>query len=330
MEWSFQPGGHRRGWGRTLTATALISLAGLGLSGCTPVDGTDAATSLTAQASTVTGPTSVPHSAVPPATASGGKLLPVYWLGDNDGAILLYREFLKGEGGGDPIAAAVQAMTTNAPLDPDYFGSWSSAGTVSASISPGNIITVDISRDAFGTRTDEGSAYRAVQQLVYTATAAAANSGLVSGGDPSSVVILVDGETGFNAFGHIELGGQMQRDTTLMAPIWVIEPQQGEVRDQPEITVSGSGVSDDAVLYWRIDQVVGAELKPFRSGTVGLEEGPSAPGLFEFTVALEPGEYEVTVFDRPAADQDTRDEADDDQDTGDQELNADTKRFELE
>ncbi|NOJ61729.1 GerMN domain-containing protein [Arthrobacter sp. 260] len=323
MEWSFQPGDHRRGRGRALTATALLSLAGLGLTGCTPVDGTDAATSLPAQASTVTGPTSVPHSAVPPATATGGNLLPVYWMGDNNGSILLYREFLKGEQGGDPIAAAVQAMTTSAPLDPDYFGPWSPAGTVSASISPGNIITVDMSRDAFGTRIDEGSAYRAVQQLVYTATAAAASSGLVSGGDPSSVVILVDGETGFNAFGHIELGGQMQRDTALMAPIWVIEPQHGEVRDQPEITVSGSGVSDDAVLYWRIDEVVGADLKPHRSGTVGLDERPGSPGLFEFTVALEPGEYEVTVFDRPAADQDNPDQ-------DNKELNADTKRFDLD
>lgn len=322
MEWSFRPGDRRRRRAWSLTATALISLAGLTLTGCTPVDGTDAATSLTAQASTMTAPSSVPHSAVPPATAASSSLLPVYWMGDNNGSILLYREFLEGDQGGDPIAAAVQAMTTSAPLDPDYFGSWSPASTVSASISPGNIITVDISRDAFGTRTDEGSAYRAVQQLVYTATGAAASSGLVSGGDPSSVVILVDGEPGFNAFGHIELGAQMLRDTALMAPIWVIAPQHGEVRDQPEITVSGSGVSDDAVLYWRIDEVVGADLKPYRSGTVGLDEGPSAPGLFEFTVALEPGEYEVTVFDRPAADQENPEQ-------DNKELNADTKRFEL-
>ncbi|MHA7156104.1 GerMN domain-containing protein [Arthrobacter sp. TMN-50] len=315
MDSSFQGGALRRRGTRALAAAMLISLATTGVVGCTSVGTDDATTSLPQQASTPAEPSSVANSALPPGTTTAGNLLPVYWMGDTDGSILLYREFIAGEKGGDPIAAAVQAMTASSPLDPDYFGAWSPASTVSASISPDNIITVDISSDAFGAGIDEGSAVRAVQQLVYTATAAAANAGLVSGSDPSSVVVLVDGMAGFNAFGQLELGGRMQRDAALMAPIWIIEPQHGEVRDQPTITVAGSGVSEDAMLHWRISKVNGAVLEPYRTGTVGLDNGPSSPGLFEFTIALLPGEYEISVFDRPA------------DDPSGQELNTDTKRI---
>lgn len=318
MDWSFQGGVARRRWGRALATAALISLVAAGVGSCTSVDSNDAATSLPRQGTTSTEPPSVANAAIPPSTAIGGNLLPVYWQGDNNGTVVLYREFIEGEKGGDPIAAAVQAMTVSSPLDPDYSGAWLPATTVSASISPDNIITVDISADAFDARMDEGSAYRAIQQLVYTATAAAANAGLVSGSDPSSVVILVDGAAGFNAFGQIELGGQMRRDATLMAPIWIIGPQEGEVRDQSTITVAGSGVSEDAVLHWRISVVNGAVLEPYRSGTVELDNGPSAPGLFEFTIALVPGEYELSVFDSPA------------DDPSGPELNTDTKRITIQ
>ncbi|GAA1132605.1 GerMN domain-containing protein [Arthrobacter flavus] len=313
MEWSFPRDAARRRSGRALSITALIALAGLGLAGCTPAPGGDAAASLSGEANTSAGPSTAEHSVVTESTTLR-NLLPVYWLGDNDGSIQLYREFLDGGKGGDPIAAAVQAMTANSPTDPDYFGSWSPAESVSASISPDNVITVDISADAFNTPLDQGAAYRAIQQLVYTATAAASNAGLVSGGDPSRVVVLVDGAAGYTAFGHIELGGQLQRDATLMAPIWIIEPQQGAVRDQPTITVSGSGRTENAVLHWRIDEVTGDELESYRSGTVGLEASTSSPGLFEFTIALVPGEYEISVFDRPQAGQENR------------ELDTDTKR----
>ena len=318
MDWSFQGSAVRRRWGRTLATAVLISLTSAGVGGCTAVDSDSASTSLPEQTSTLADPSSMANSAIPPTTATGGNLLPVYWLGDNEGTIRLYREFIEGEKGGDPIAAAVQAMTASSPLDPDYFGAWSPASTVSASISPDNIITVDISSDAFGARLDEGSAYRAVQQLVYTATAAAANAGLVAGGAPSSVVVLVDGVAGFTAFGQIDLGGRMQRDAALMAPIWIIEPQHGEVRDESTITVAGSGVSEDAVLHWRISAVNGAVLEAYRSGTVGLDKGPGSPGLFEFTIALVPGEYEISVFDRPA------------DDPSGQEINMDTKRLTIE
>ncbi|MHA7277617.1 GerMN domain-containing protein [Arthrobacter sp. Hz1] len=315
MDWTFQRGVVRRRRGRVLATVVLISLITAGVGGCASIDSDDATTSLPQQASTLTDPSSVANSVIPPATATSGNLLPVYWLGDNEGDLLLYREFIEGDQGGDPIAAAIQAMTASSPLDPDYFGSWSPASTVSASISPDNIITVDISSDAFGAGIDEGSAYQAIQQLVYTATAAAANAGLVSDGDPGSVVVLVDGVAGFNAFGQIELGGRMQRDAALIAPIWIIEPQHGEVRDQSTITVAGSAVSEVGVLHWRISAVDGAVLEPYRSGTVRLDDGPGSPGPFEFTIALLPGEYEISVFDRPS------------DDPSGPELNTDTKRI---
>lgn len=319
LEQSFRCGTRRRHrtLDRLLLSSALLTSFGMVLSGCSSITGDGATTSMPSQAEVLTESNAVPPSDKPADTAQGSALVPVYWLGKNGGSVQLYREFLPAEPEGDPIAAAVRAMTGTAPLDPDYFGHWQPAESVSSSISPGNIITVDISSDAFESQIDEGAAYRTVQQLIYTATAAAANSGLIASGDPSSVVVLVDGMAGYTAFGHIELGEEMRRDTTLIAPVWIINPQAGEARDQSTVTVQGAGVSDDSALHWRVDQIGADERTMYRSGTVQLEEGSGSARSFEFTIALLPGEYEITVFDRPPESEESA------------ELNADTKEIEI-
>ncbi len=252
----------------------------------------------------------LPETRAVPADGAGSEsLLPVYWLGGSGGAALLYREFVRAEvPAGDPIAAAVRLMTTARPFDPDFHSLWEPASMVTSSISAQNVITVDIPADAFRAGLDDAVADLAIQQLVFTATAAAANAGLIGAGEASSVVILVDGKAGFDGFGAVSLDGELRRDGSLVAPVWVIDPQHGDIRDPSTVVVSGTGTSGASSLSWRItsldkleghaspdpgQRVPGATVK---EGRVLLDSPAGSPGEFEFTVALPPGRYEIAVF----------------------------------
>ncbi|MHA7282803.1 GerMN domain-containing protein [Arthrobacter sp. TMS2-4] len=232
---------------------------------------------------------------------AGRPLVPVYWLGGDAGAERLFREYLPEpeDSAGDPIADAVRLMTSGQPLDPDYHSSWQPASTVSSSISTKNVITLDISSDAFPQRLDEEQGSLALQQLVYTATAAASDAGLIAGGEASSVVVLVDGAAHYRAFGSIDLEGEWTRDTATLAPLWIIDPQEGTRAAAGDLTVHGVGPVSEDVLAWRIDRSIdGSEesaTNSFRDGTVEVAPRDGAPGAYSFPVTLPPGRYEITV-----------------------------------
>ena len=223
--------------------------------------------------------------------------IPVYWLGLNGSDVQLYREFQPAERGGDPIGEAVLAMTSGKPSDPDYFNPWNPAGSVTASISGKNVITVDISEDAFKSSMDAGMAHRAVQQLVYTATAAASNAGLTTVGYEPTVVLLVDGKAGFTAFGHEVLEGSLLRDASLVAPIWIIDPHEG-AGSQSSLKVHGTAVSEGGQLSWRVEPIVDGRPAEHAvaTGYAELEAPTGGTSLFSFAVELPPGDYNVSVF----------------------------------
>lgn len=229
---------------------------------------------------------------------SAQALLPVYWLGDVEGDDRLFREFLPAPEGstGDPIADAVRLMTGGTPLDPDYRSPWQQASSVRSAISTKNVITLDISSDAFAPRLDEDAARLALQQLVFTATAAAANAGLIPGGESSSVVVLVDGAADIRAFDAIDLVGEWTRDTAFLAPVWIIDPQQDVQADTAGLIIHGTGHSSEESVAWRIDRRVdGSEDGPtglFRDGSVDITP---EDGAYSFSVTLPPGRYEITV-----------------------------------
>ncbi len=233
---------------------------------------------------------------------SAPALLPVYWLGDVEGDDRLFREFRTDQEAstGDPIADAVRLMTSSQPLDPDYRSPWQAASDVSSSISTKNVITVDISSDAFAGRLSEDAARLAVQQLVYTATAAASSAGLIAGGESSSVVVLVNGAAGYRAFDAVDLGGEWTRDSSMLAPVWIIDPQEG-IEADPGVTIHGIGPASEQTVRWRIDTLPttpdggSGEAELFRDGTVDIEPQEGAPGAYSFDETLPPGRYEVTV-----------------------------------
>lgn len=249
-----------------------------------------------------------PMAVSAPAEATVSKVvMPVYWLGLNESDVQLYREFLPSENNGDPIGEAVRAMTRESPRDGDYFTPWHPASNVTASISSKNVITVDITSDAFKASLDAGMAHRAVQQLVYTATAAAANAGLTTAGFSTSVVVLVDGKAGYSAFGHESLEQPLERDASLPAPIWIITPQEGEATET-SLTVSGSAVVRDEQLSWSVEPITNGrpEATQVASGTIRLDASAGETALFDVPIKLEPGEYNLRIFHGEGANEDSK------------------------
>lgn len=111
-----------------------------------------------------------------PTAVTTAPAVPVYYLHSGR----LAREFRQLGPVRDPVVAAVEAMLTLQPLDPDYRSGWPRSTTATVRRTSG-LFVVDVSRPPPG-------GCPAVQQLVHTVTAAAQSS------DP--VVVLVRGEPG--------------------------------------------------------------------------------------------------------------------------------------
>ena len=226
------------------------------------------------------------HSGVSSKKLTG---IPVYWVAESRRSFSLYREFRAVPDTGGPVASAVSAITSLEPLDPDYMTPWRPASRVSVSQS-GTAITVDLSRDAFAS-TQVGSelASRALQQLVYTATAAAQKAGTPA----SSVTITVDGAA-FDAWGVIRLGEPMKRAplADLQAHSWVTSPQEGDDLPAGTVTFKGFGTSFEANFLWEVRNEAGAVVaKGFTMGGTG----DGGFGEFTFSARLSAGKYSVKV-----------------------------------
>ncbi|WP_427017976.1 GerMN domain-containing protein [Pseudarthrobacter sp. P1] len=238
-------------------------------------------------------------SSAPLETAQSATKVPVYWLGHSGSEVYLYREFLPSASDADPIEAALAAMTGQKPLDPDYFSPWKQPSRLGASISGNNLITVDISADAFTANVDQGIAERAIAQLVYTASAAAAAAGLIDGNIGVQVSILVDGHTNYNAFGKVVLDKPLTRSAAFVAPVWIVDPQNGTSPDAP-LTVTGQGISNTGKLAWKLLKLgaPGSTAAPenYLSGDVAIGAGPNTLGKFAFTIKPPAGRYELQLY----------------------------------
>ena len=212
--------------------------------------------------------------------------IPVYWVAESMGRPRLYREFRDVPQVDSAIASAVAFMTRGEPLDPDYSTPWRPATRISAS-QDGDALTVDLSADAFsGTQVGSELAQRAVQQLIYTATAAAATTGTPA----SSVRITVDG-AGYDAWGAVRLGEPMQRApmSEVQAHSWVTAPSQGGTVSTGRVTFTGFGTSFEANFPWTIRTTSGTTVaEGYATSASGQEFGE-----FSFSADLVAGTYIV-------------------------------------
>ena len=153
----------------------------------------------------------------------------------------------------------------------------------------GSTLTVDLSADAFG-NTNVGSelAALAIQQLVYTATAAAH----VAGHDATSVVITVDGKPA-DVWGVVHVGSPMTRVPMLdvQAQAWITFPQQGAVLPAGRVRFTGYGTSFEGVFHWEIRSASGTRVA--HGEAMGGSMGEY--GSLTWSATLAPGSYTVRL-----------------------------------
>ncbi|HKU31495.1 MAG TPA: GerMN domain-containing protein [Arthrobacter sp.] len=237
-----------------------------------------------------------PASNAPLETTQASNKVPVYWIGKSDNDTYLYREFRDNPGNENPITTALRIMMSQKPLDHDFFTPWQNPSDLATSISGKNVVTVDVSRDAFNSNLDADAAQKAVQQLVYTATAAAASAGLIDTSQQIQVTILVDGHTNYMAFGQVKLGDPMVRDASVVAPVWIIDPQEDITLASGPVKFNGRSTDPSKKLHWQIlKENSNGDKSSYLAGQTSASNAPDQGGTFSFTVGLGTGRYELRV-----------------------------------
>jgi len=280
---------------------AVTSLVVVCLSGCGPTSPGSPPTSGGGSAQ----PSTMPAS--PAGTKAGAAMVAVavYYLGEErlwreaDGQpidqIKLYREFHRvpaGDGGPQArTAAAVAAMLDQASAyDPDYRSGWPSGAHVRQVGVDSDAVMVDLSGAATNSVGAE-VAHQAVQQLVWTATAASGKPG---------VRLLLDGEPVSELWGHAAVGGVLRRAPAVdvLAHVWLIDPQHSATVART-FTIHVSGSVFESTIQVRVRQ--GDRTVSERYVTVGTSPAGKF-GEAKTTVTLSPGSYIVEVYAESAVD----------------------------
>ncbi|WP_018135641.1 GerMN domain-containing protein [Acaricomes phytoseiuli] len=202
--------------------------------------------------------------------------------------------------GNDPINSALNYMMTSAPFDKSYSTPWSKPSKLAASISAQGGITVDVSADAFSRSTDRSTAELALQQLVYTATAAAVNASLLESAQETPVTILVDGHSGYEAFDKIKLDSPLTRVPEAQAALWLTDPQQSSVYKDAPVIVNGRVRPGTPAPSWTVRKKNSKEGNQDQQdvvaeGTADLVQSTDF-ATFSALLDLAPGEYAVEAY----------------------------------
>ncbi len=242
---------------------------------------------------------------LPAESAATQATVAVYYLGEErlwreaDGQpvdrVRLYREFHQVPAGdGSPRAktgAAITAMLAEgSAFDPDYGSGWPAAASLRDVSVDGDTVTVDISRAAANSIGAE-AAEQALQQLIWTATAASGAPG---------VRLLLDGQPVTELWGHVEVSGVLKRAAALgtVSQLWLIDPQHGSTV-APTFTVHVSGSVFESTVQLRVrqgDQTVTEKFITLAGGSEGQF------GEAKTSLTLSPGSYIVEAYAESAVD----------------------------
>ena len=249
------------------------------------------------------GPGPGPGASGPSATGTpvAGTNLPVYYLGSSTVEDRLYREYhvvpalrLSPE---QAVTAAVNSMLGRAADDRDYHSPWPVEATVGGvTIDGAGVATVDLvdaaGGAAFDATVDDLTARMALQQLVYTVTAAVPATATSTG--VTGVRLLLDGQPASTLWGKATASGVLQRGPAgdVLAPIWIIDPQQG-TRQGHRFTVRVAGIVFEAKMRLRVRDEAGTVLS---DQTVNLVGGAPAQGTATVDMTLQPGRYTIEGY----------------------------------
>jgi spore germination protein GerM len=234
---------------------------------------------------------------VPPASSPQGQSVtfaaPVYWLGDVDGRLRLYREFFSIQSGGDKGRAAVTAMLEREPYDADYLSVWPSGTKVLGVERSGGVAAVNLSAAALSKHAPPETARMAVQQLVWTLTAADQDG-------RERVRLLVEGQPVRNLWeSGVSVADPVGRSagTSVLAPVWITEPQDGATVGRT-VTLEGQATVIEANVTIEVREGETVVQSTFATAS----EGAPGRGTWSHRLSLAPGSYEIRAFESSAQD----------------------------
>lgn len=274
-----------RGWRHAACAVIAISAFSAVLSGCGLLDAANQASE--SKESQQPSPVALPSD----------LKVPLYWVGDAGDSSYLYREYRDYEvqdsaSSGDVVSTAIAMLTRNHPRDDDYHTLGKPVSRVGSSMSADGTLTIDVSSDMFDPTVSPGQAQMGLQQLIYTATAAAAVGGISDVGPETKVVILVDGKRGYK-FGDQVLGRPMSRDKAAAAPLWIIDPGQ-DTKTKSNISVKMVASNIASKVHWDIktnNDIVASGEEKLSGQDAGLQE-------IQFSKSLPKGKYTIRLYVR--------------------------------
>ncbi|HEY2795116.1 MAG TPA: GerMN domain-containing protein [Micromonosporaceae bacterium] len=279
------------GAGATVMATVIAVTAGLG--SCAP----------TSRPSPVAAPPSVTPATVAPASTKPSSStyeeiakVPIYYIGYIGGEPLLFREYhqvlVDDQRAATKLSAAIRSMLDGrTAADPDYASQWPASarvGTVSVS---GTVATVDIDHATVNGYDPAGN-NAALQQLIWTATAFTGATG---------VRLTFDGKSRSTLWAaKLPVAGVLHRGPAVdvLAPIWIIDPQQGAV-SATNVTVHVAGIVFEGSFQLRVFNAAGKQVV---SRSVQLSAGAPAQGTATVKLVLAPGQYTIKGYLVPLQD----------------------------
>jgi hypothetical protein len=250
-----------------------------------------------------------------PSSAVARPGLPVYYAGRLSQADQLFREFhpFTGSAGiAERVQAAVSQAMSRRPDDPDYQTLWAAGADARTRVGPDLITIVLNEAAAGGTAVGAGSLptegrvidqqhvdAAALQQLIWTATAAAAPAGTTG---PSLVRIMAEGPTP-NRFGSVSLSQPFRRgdqpgNRDPRALVWIDSLGQDAAVPVGPLTVRGQSTGAVLGLTWSLTldgrTVDSGSITPTAAG--GGRLGVGVRGQWTTTITLpSPGRYRLSV-----------------------------------
>ncbi|HET7388563.1 MAG TPA: Gmad2 immunoglobulin-like domain-containing protein [Nocardioidaceae bacterium] len=278
-------------------AAVIIAVVVLGNQGTPQADNPPVATSPSRHASPSTAASASASASAEARTAGQETTVPVYYPGDTPHGVRLYREFhqvVTTEGLSEALNEAVGRAADGGPskpYDPDYSVPWPSGTTIEGVDDGADQITVNLGGPALAQRPagmSDATARIAVQQLVYTATAAAQKT--------VPVRFLIDGNAATTLLG-VDVSPSVERGDSLkvLALVWVSSPNEGAQVTSP-FTVTGVGAFFEANAVWELKQ----GSKVVKHGHTTAQECCTL-SPYSFKVSAPPGDYTLVVHDSDAS-----------------------------
>ncbi len=212
--------------------------------------------------------------------------VPVYYLIDTPNGLRLAREFQRTEEAAGAAVAAVSRMLSQPAADPDYSSPWNAAARVRSVDVSDDVIRVDLTQDVREASVGAAAADLAVQQLVYTVTAALQQD--------LPVALLIEGEPAGELWGHVVWDQPVSRAPALDVRLLVQINDPGEGVSVPaSFTVTGEAATFEANLPWKILDGSGAVVQ---QGSGMTAEGQTlAPFEFRIDFTGAPGSYVLQI-----------------------------------